>query len=335
MKVFVSVPKNDGVMETFFPENVKKYLEERFEVTYLPKDDEFPTIEEFKEYAKDADIVMTGWCHPVIDAKMLEGTNIKMIAHTGGSVGSLVVPETYDKGVKVISGNIYYARSVAEGTVGYILAGLRKIPDYVNCVRYGGWQPEQYPSERLIDQTVGIVGLGAISRNLIKMLQVFDVKIKIYSNYPIDENYLKENNATQVSLEEIFSTCKIVSLHSAMNERTRGMIRKEHFDMLQDGALFINTARGRVIVEEDLIAALKEDRFRAVLDVYYKEPLPADSDLRKLHNVYCMPHVGGPTMDFYEVITKYLIDDMVKFEKGESVDTEITREYAARMTVGG
>lgn len=334
MKLFVSIPGNTNVMSTFVDESVKKYLEERFEVTYSPLDRQIQP-EEIRQYAGDADAIMTGWGHPMITGKDLENTGIKLIVHTGGSVGSLVDETVYDRGVRVLSGNNMYADSVAEGVLAYMFTALRQIPDYINRVREGGWRYVTDYNEGLLDQTVGIVGTGAISTRVIKLLKPFGVTLKIYSGYPIDVAFLEENNAVQASLEEIFSTCKIVSLHSAMNERTRGMIGKEHFDLLQDGALFVNTARGRIVREEEMIEALKENRFRAILDVYYQEPLELDSELRKLPNVYCMPHACGPTIDRRPIITKRLADNMVLFSEGKEMDLEISREYAKRMTVGG
>ena len=336
MKVFVSIPQNSLVMETFITEEVKRYLEERFEVVYSPLDRQL-TKEEIAVYAGDADVLLTGWRHCMIEGADLENTSIKLIAHTGGTVGNLLTQDVYDKGVKVISGNNIYAESVAEGVLAYMFTALRKIPDFVNDVRNGGWrrdgQPEDY-TEGLFDQTVGLIGLGAITKRVIKLLKPFGISLKLYSGYPISEEYLKENNATQATLEEIFSSCKIVSLHSALTERTRDMIGKEHFDLMQDGAIFINTARGAIIREDEMIEALKEKRFRALLDVYYKEPLALDSPLRKMENVYCIPHKAGPTIDRRPVVTKRLADDIVKFINGETMELEICREYAARMTVG-
>ena len=334
MKLFVSIPDNTEVMRTFVSDDVKKYLEERFEVVYSPLDRQIKP-EEIAEYAKDADAIMTGWGHPLITGDVLQNTSIKLIVHTGGSVGSLVDQTVYEKGVKVISGNNMYADSVAEGVLAYMFTVLRKIPDYVSNIRNGGWKLGADYSEGLLDQMVGIVGMGAISKRVIKLLRPFGVSVKLYSSYPIDAAFLEENHAVQTSLEEIFSSCKIVSLHSSMNEKTRGMIGKEHFDLLQDGAVFINTARGKIVREEEMIEALKENRFRAILDVYYQEPLAQDCELRNLSNVYCMPHMAGPTTDRRPVITKRLADNMVKFEKGQDMDLEISREYAKRMTVGG
>ena len=332
MKVFVSVPQNSRVMDRFFTPEVKAYLEERFEVIYSPLN-RLIKAEEIALYTQDADVIMTGWSHPMMDAKALENTAIKLIAHTGGSVADYVSDEVYAKGIRVISGNEMYAESVAEGAFAYMLAGLRRVPEYMGQVKNGGWTlPGPDLSQGILDQTVGIIGMGAIAKNLIKMLKPFRVKLKLYSGYPIDEAFLKENNAVQASLEEIFSTCRVISVHSALNERTKGLIGKEHFDLLQDGAIFVNTARGAIIREEEMIEALQENRFRAVLDVFCQEPLAQDSSLRTMDNVYCMPHMGGPTADRCPNIAMRLADDIQRFANDEALQYEITRDYAKRMT---
>jgi len=334
MKLFVSIPGNTNVMSTFINDTVKKYLEERFMVVYSPLDRQIKP-DEIRKYAADADVIMTGWGHPMITGADLQGTAIKLIVHTGGSVGSLVDETVYDKGIRVLSGNNMYADSVAEGVLAYMFTALRRIPDYLNKVQKGGWFDDDDYSEGILDQTVGIIGMGAISSRVIRLLKPFGVKIKVYSSYPIDPEFLKENNAIKTSLEDIFSTCKIVSLHSAMNEKNRGLIGKKHFDLLQDGAIFLNTARGRVVKEDEMLKALRENRFRAVLDVYYQEPLGTESEFRRLPNVYAMPHMAGPTVDRRPIITMRLADNIVLFSEGKDMDLEISREYAKRMTVGG
>ncbi len=333
MKVFVSIPKGNGVFDTFIDKDVQKYMEERVEVKYSPYEG-MVTSDQFTEQVKDCDAVITGWGHPQISYDMVKGTNIKLIVHTGGSVGSLVTPDIYQNGIRVLSGNLMYAESVAEGVIAYMLMGLRKLPDYVYRIKNGGWHEADDYSKGLLDRTVGIIGFGTISKFLVKKLQVFNVKLKLYSSYPIDKEILKECNAEQVSLEEALK-CDVVSLHSSMNEKTRGMIGAEQFKLIKDGALFLNTARGRIVDEPAMIEALKEERFDAVLDVYYSEPLEADSELRKLKNVYCMPHMAGPTIDRRPIITMRLIDNLMLYNEGKEMPLEIDSKYAARMTVGG
>ncbi len=348
MKVFVSIPKVGEVINTFVDKKAREYLEANFDVRYSDLERNI-TADEFKDALGDAEVIITGWGHPQITGEMAKGTNLKYIAHTGGSVGSLVTSEIYDMGIRVISGNALYAESVAEGTICYMLTGLRKTVDKINLVRAGGWaipgsdNPDEFwknsssAQEGLLGKTVGIVSLGAISRYLIDMLKVFRVKIKLYSGHEVEKEYLEKNNIEQVSLNEIFKTCDIVSVHSAMTEKTRGMIGKEQFDLLRDGALFVNTARGRVIKEDEMIEALKENRFKAVLDVYYSEPMEQDNPLRALPNVIPFPHVAGPTTDLRSVITRSVAEAVLQIEKDPSQTPifEIDRKTASRMTVGG
>lgn len=330
MRIFVSVPQGKIVDTTFFTQAARSYLEQHFQVVYSPLD-RHPTREELAQLAADADVLMTGWGHPTVDAAMLAGTNIRLLAHTGGSVADYADPSLYEAGIRVISGNELYAESVAEGVLAYMLMALRRLPESAEEVRCGGWALP-FSTEGLLDQTVGIIGMGAVSKKLIPLLQSFRVKLKLYSSHAIDADYLQALGAVQTSLEDIFSTCKIVSLHSALTEATRGMITKAHFDLLQDGAIFLNTARGAIVREEEMIEALKENRFRAVLDVYCQEPLAQEDPLRSLPNVYPIPHKAGPTADRRPLVVMALAEDILRFFRGEPLRYEISSQQALRMT---
>ena len=331
-KVLVSIPDGD-IKSTFVPKEICEYLEKYFDVTYNQLGRRFQA-EELKSMLPEFDAVITGWGHPMLSRDVLEGNDrLKLIVHTGGTVGNLVDSYAYEKGIRVFSGNQLYAESVAEGTVAYILMALRRIPDYIEAVREGNWRTQRDLWEGLLDRTVGIVGLGTISRIVVRMLQPFRVKIKMYSHYEIEPEFCEKYNVENASLEEIFSACDIVSVHSALNSENKGLIGKKHFEMLKDGSLFINTSRGAVIDEEALIEELEKNRFRAVLDVFWKEPLELDSKLRSLKNVYCLPHMAGPTLDRRKWITKGLVDEMCKFFEGaEEFELEISEEFAGRMT---
>lgn len=208
-----------------FPEWIRDYLAERCDVKYSPLDRQI-VPEEMVQYAADADVIITGWGHPTITKEMIAKTNVHLVVHTGGSVGSLIDPDIYDIGVRVISGNDLYADSVAEGTLAFMMAMLRQIPDYVDNIRNGGWNFQENCTEGLYNQRIGIVGFGAISKRVVQLLRPFNVNIKIYSGYPIDEQFLHDNNAKQVTLDELFSTCRIVSLHSSMNEKIEDSLEK-------------------------------------------------------------------------------------------------------------
>ena len=327
MKIFVNIPEGFR-NNSFITPAIKDYLKKVGEVTY--NNSSSPLGGDELGYAlKDADVVITGWGQPIISKENIG--NVKLIVHTGGTVGGIVDIGVFDLGVTVISGNNYYAESVAEGTLSYMLYALRNMGHYGSIIKNGEWTWEAR-TEGLIGQSVGIVSYGAISSRLIPKLRLFTDKIKVYSTHE-DEALAKREGFSYATLDEIFSTCKIVSVHTAKNPETYHMINKKHFDMLRDGALFINTSRGAVIDEQALIEALKENRFKALLDVYETEPLKEDNELRSLSNVMLFPHMAGPTYDMRERITGYLIDDIVRFEKGEKLRNEITKEVAIQMTI--
>ena len=330
MKIFVAMP--EGVTrDSFITEECKRRLEKLGEVSYNTTQNQL-TGEEIREKLIGADVVITGWGSPMLDKTVLEGNDtLKIIAHTGGTVTSVVDDYAYEKGIKVLSGNDVYAESVAESIVAYSLLGLRKIPKYMQAVKENGWYDYVSKWDGLLDQTVGFVSFGMIPKHLVRLLKPFRVKIKVYSSHISDEELL-EYGMERASLEEVFSTCKVISVHSALTEKTYHMIGKELIEKIPDGAVFVNTSRGAVIDEEALIEELKKDRFTAVLDVYEQEPMPADYPLRRMNNVYAIPHMGGPTYDRREYVTFALIDDIISFNEGKKLRMEISSSYRLHMT---
>lgn len=334
MKALVTMPEGFN-KSRFFTEETQRLLAEYYDVTYNPLNRDY-TEAELKEAIRGMDAVITGWGTPsFIGGRALEGNDtVKIIAHTAGSVADMLDMTPYEQGIRVVSGNKMFAESVAEGTIGYMIAALRRIPDEVQLMRNGGWKTKGIvPSQGLMDRTIGIIGYGSISKYLMQMLQPFRVKIKIFYHHSIDDAFLAAIGAQRVdTLEEIFRTCDIVTLHSALNDQTKGMIRGEHFAMMQEGALFVNTARGAIIREDEMIEELKKGRIQAFLDVFAVEPPVADSPMRTLPNVYCMPHRGGPTGDRWPYIGKAVVEDVIRFAKGEPLLYEIPRAQAALMT---
>ena len=328
----MAIPEGD-VKATFIPSHIKDCLEQRFQVTYNETGRQLGK-KEMRTALEGQDAVLTGWGNCMLDQDVLEGNQtLKLIVHTGGTVGNLVDSYAYDCGIAVYSGNVMYAESTAEGALSYLLMAQRRIPDYIRTVKNGCWRTEADRWEGLLDKTVGIIGLSTVSKCLISYLRPFRVKIKLFTRYAPAEEYRRENRIKLADLDEIFETCDIVSVHSALNAENRKLIGAEHFAKLKDNALFVNTSRGAVIDEAALIEELKKGRIRAVLDVYEQEPLDAASPLRSLANVYAIPHMAGPTLDRREYITRALINEAEKFFAGETgSEFEITREIAGRMT---
>lgn len=332
MKLLITIPRGE-LFDSFINAESLTLLNENFEVYYNESGANY-TAEALSSAAEGMDVLMTGWgTASLAEAGLLrEGTSLKLIVHTGGSVGDIIDATAYENGIGVVSGNVMYAESTAEGALAYILTALRSLPDDVCRMKNSDYWDSPYLTRGLFEKTVGIIGVGAVSRNLMKFMKPFRVKVKVYDTYDVDPEFLREVNGTQVSLEEVLATCQIVSLHAALGENTRGMIDREHLKLIRDGALFVNTSRGPIVDEEALADELGTGRFRAILDVFTREPLSSDSPFRKMDNVYLVPHKAGPTYDMRGLIGYKLAEDAVRFVNGEKPVYSISAEAAARMT---
>ena len=333
MKILVTSPRtgdNTEIFDSFFPKDVQEKLHSLGEV-YYNETGHFFSKEELMVRIRDKDIIFSGWDTPCLDAEVLDcAKNLRVIAHTGGTT-ALVDPIAYEKGITVLSGNTLYAESVAESVIAYALTALRRIPDYCAVTKEGGWNDTISVWEGLLDQKIGIVGYGMTSKYLLNFLKPFRPEIFVYSSH-ISEEELTTHGMKRATLEEIFSECKIVTIHSAMNEKNKKMIHRELLSLLKPDSLLINTARGGLIDEEAMVELLDAGRFRAVLDVFCQEPLPEKHPLRSMENVYVVPHRAGPTYDRRKFVTRALIEDIKNWENKLPMKTEIPRSYAGFMT---
>lgn len=328
---------NNPEFQFFPPENVEK-IESKFEVVWN-KTGRKLTKEELIEKVADCDAVITCWGSNMFDEEVIANApKLKLLAHFAGSVAPYVSEALYDKGIKVIGANdMMFAESVAEGAIAYMLCSQRKIKQIQKHMenRAEGWvESKKDPFKRgILYKTVGIVSFGAIGEHLARLLQPFGCKIKVYSRN-ISEEKLQKYNMQRASLEEIFSTCDIISLHTAWNKHTEKMINRDLLKLIKDDALLVNTARGQIIDEEALADELETGRFSAALDVFWQEPLPSESRLYGLDNVLIMPHNGGPTPDLYKHIASSLIDEMYDYlENGAPLRSEIPKSKGLSMTL--
>lgn len=283
--------------------------------------------EELRKRLKGVDVLLTGWGQRPVKREDLG--DVKLVAHTGGTVGGIIEEDVFLADIPVLSGNQYYAESVAEGVVAYMLFALRNMGYYTRELHEGRWQPNF--TRGLLDQKVGIVSVGAISRLVIEHLRHFRCQMMVYSTRP-DEEYAKKMGFTYATLDEIFSECDIVSVHTARTPQTYHMISAHHFSLLKEGAIFLNTSRGAVIDEEALIEALNAKNFTAVLDVYNEEPLPEGHPLIGHPRAILFPHQCGPTYDRRDYVTNRLLDDVEAYFAGQPMKNLISLDVAKRMT---
>lgn len=330
-KILVTIPKGH-IRDTFLPPDTAARLETLGEVIWNDSERQL-TEKELEEKIPDVTVLVTGWGTPGLSEAVLQKADaLKIVAHTGGTVAKLTPFSVFERGIRVLSGNDIYAESVAESVIAYALTALRDIPKYQDQLLKDGWSHPDWYNEGLLDQPVGLVGFGAVARHTVKLLKPFRNPIKVWADFltPADEEAW---GIKKVTAEEVFSTSKIVSIHTSLTDETFHSINSRLLKLLPDGALFLNTARGSIVDEKALAEELKTGRIKAVLDVYETEPLPMDSPLRGLPNVTLIPHMGGPTIDRRKAVSDCLIDEIRRIAEGkEPLRLEISKEAAARMT---
>lgn len=332
MKFLISMGAGEE-RDSFFTPMVIAEIEKYGEIIYNETGNRGLSKEELLRQIKDVDVLLSGWGTARVDEDILNAANcLKIHAHTGGSVASYVSKEEYERGIIILSGNDLFAQSVAEGCLCYTLTALRRTYDYICAIKDGGWRPKHDFTQGLIGKKVGIVGFGSIASYYIDLLRWFHPELLIYSKY-ITEEDAERLGAKKASLETIFETCDIISLHAALNEENMGMISHDLLKRIKPGALFVNTARAGLIEEEAFYEELKTKRFQAILDVYHAEPLPTDSVLREMDHVILMPHIAGPTFDMREKVVLHLLDDIREIQNNHPYKSGIPYEYAIRMTV--
>lgn len=331
MNIFVSQHKSDSWADFLTEENLE-LLHSLGNVTF--NESEKPlTEDQLCEAIKGQDILITCWGVPKINARVLEHADrLKMIGHLAGSVATLVTDDVYEKGVRVVCGNEAFAESVAEGTMAYILAAQRRITKFDREVHEEGWSAWPFVNYSLLRRKVGIIGYGAVSKHLVKMLKAFMADIYVYSSHMTDE-MAAQIGVKKGTLEEIFSTCSIVTIHTAQHPKTHGMVSKELLAMMPQDALLVNTSRPMVLDEDALYEECKKGHIRAALDVYKNEgTVPLQCDLREFPEALLMPHHAGPTIDYRRYAARYVLEDLQRFINGEELQHEINKARMNTMT---
>ncbi len=334
MKIFVDLPDND-TRKSFFRGDLAKRLEAVGEVIWNETGG-FLSPEDAGKYAPDAEVIVTGWGSPRYDADALKHfPNVRLLAHTGGSIAGIADLSTFDAGVRVICGNELFAESVAEGVIAYALSALRNIPDMSAMTHDGKYvfARQLYSTEGLLDQTFGLIGFGAIAKNLVRLLKPFRCKIKVFADHVTPAEAASYGIEKAQSMEEVFTTCKIISIQLAKLPETYHIIDRKLMELLRPDQILINTSRGSIIDEDAMGELLLDCSFKAVLDVYEHEPLRPTSPLTRCPTAILLPHCGGPTHDRHPNITAALIEEIEKIRDGATDSwLEIHRDHVMRMT---
>lgn len=280
---------------------------------------------------RDVEVIFSGWGAPRMDAAFLEAApKLEAVFYGAGSIRGFTSDAFWERGITVASAYAMNAIPVAEFTLATILLSLKNTWRYALGAKRLGHYPERIPCAGGYGSKVGIISLGMIGRLVRDRLRPFDLKVLAYDPF-VKPEQARDLDVELVSLDEIFRQCDVVSLHTPWLAETVGMITGQHFELMKAGATFINTARGAVVREDEMIAALaKRPEITALLDVTYpKEPPLPESLLWTLPNVVLTPHIAGSQNGECRRMGRLMLDEFGRWSKGEPMQWSITRERAA------
>lgn len=296
-----------------------------------------PPKDELTRRVAAADVVLTGWGTPTLPEEILSvpGRKLRYVCHIAGQVSPFMSRKFLEQGLLVTNWGTEGVWTFAEGAVALLFGCLKEMHRIGAFMRQGdAWDfPFANPSPTLRDKTVGLVGFGAIARTVVQMLQPFRCRFLVFDPYlPAGASEADIQRCDR--LEDLFSRAEIVSLHCGLTAQTRGLVGRPLLDLLRQHAIFINTSRGAVVRESELIEFLRaRPDVIAGLDVYEAEPLPADSPLRGMDNVICYGHcvgLGGETFD--RMICHVAAKNIEAFAAGRPMDGVITPDQYDRMS---
>lgn len=271
------------------------------------------------EIAARAEVLVTGWGAPRIDAEVLRRMpELRAIVHTAGTVAPFVDTAVWEReDIVVTSAAQANAVPVAEYTLAQILlAGKGSLARSAEYRRARGSQAAWTASGGMgnYGAVVGLIGASRIGRLTAEHLRSFDLEVLLYDPFAgADE--IAELGARKVDLDELFRASDVVSLHAPDVPSTRGMITAAHFSLMREGSTFINTARPALVDEQALRAELVGGRISAVLDVH--DQLPADDPLWDVPTVELTPHIAGSQGNELHRMAETALAELRRLSSGE------------------
>ncbi len=278
----------------------------------------------------DVEAIFSGWGMAKMDAAFFAVfPNLKVLFYGAGAVDKFVTDEVWARDVQIANANFANGLSVAEYAVAQIYLCQKQTWRHAAQVkRLRNFASARMPVAGTYGSTVGIVSLGAIGRMVAERLRTSDMHVIAYDPFAQPEQ-AHELGVELVSLETLFCQADVITCHTPWLPETEGLLHGGLFKQMKRNASFINTARGAVVNETELMDVLRErqDLF-AVLDVTYPEPPPPDSPLYDLPNVVLTPHIAGTLNNECRRMGRAMVEELERWLRGEPLRYPVSQEYA-------
>jgi len=263
-----------------------------------------------------------------VDAELLDaaGPGLRVVANVAVGYDNVDLAAAAERGVAVTNTPGVLDDATADLTMALLLAAARRLGEGERLIRARhpwAWGLDFMLGRELRGKRLGIVGLGAIGGRVARRARAFGVEIAYANRNAADPALVAELGAERLELDELLASSDFVSLHTPLTEATRGLISTEHLALMKPEAILVNTARGPVVDEAALAAALREGRIAAAaLDVYEHEPR-VHPDLLELENVVLLPHLGSATVETREAMATLAARNAAAVAAGKSPPTPV------------
>ena len=275
--------------------------------------------EEMLKLIRDIDGIIIGIDE--LSAEIIEGADtLKVISKYGIGLDNIDINTATNKKIIVTSTPTANVDAVADLAFGLILSLARRIPEADKKTKSGKW--EKIIGKSVWEKTLGVIGLGKISRQVVKRAIGFEMNILAFDIVK-DKKFVQKYGIKYVNLEKLLRKSDYITIHIPLNDATRGMISYEELEKMKKNAFLINTSRGGIVDEEALYDALRNNKLRgAALDVYNNEPL-RESPLKELDNMIMTPHIGAYTEEAIENMSIQAAQNLIDVLEGREPQNRV------------
>lgn len=322
-RVFVAIKPShrfENVNDEFFAQ-----VKDRVQLALLETDT--PSDESVSTELSKADVLITGWGTPTITAKMIQAApNLKLVIHAQGGVKGLPYEAILQNGISLVNSAHAYAHTMVEATMGMMLSlGYHSAYSHNRLVYHqdGSFDRQRILGIGLDGKNVGIVGIGPIGSQMAVALQAFHTKVFAFDPYSDGQE-----GVTMVStLDELFDSCKIVTIHCGWTKETEGMIRESHLLKLTPDGILVCNVRMPIVDEGSLYKLVKEQKIHAALNLIpLRKELWLDTSLADLPNLLLTHGSANVSDTWYSQVSRNVTEQLINFLEGRLVYPKLTLE---------
>jgi D-3-phosphoglycerate dehydrogenase / 2-oxoglutarate reductase len=294
-----------------------KRLEQQAQVTVYTN--RASTAEELIQRLQGAQVAVNIRAYSKFDEPLLKACpDLKMIAVLGVGTDNVDLGAASRLGIRVTNTPGFSAISVAEHTLALMLAAARKIPEHEKELRAGRWT--RLPMTQLHGKRAGIIGFGNIGRQFAGLAGGIGMKVWAWTFHPSPRR-AEEAGIEFVEFDQLLAQSDVIAVTIKASEKTRGLISRQALEKVKPSCILVNTSRASIVDTTAMIEALRRGKLAAAaLDVYDREPLPADDPLLSLSNVIISPHNAGMTPEAIERGNEMLVENILSFLQGRAIN---------------